>query len=130
MPPLEIELDHDRGVPVYRQIIEAVLAALSTGTLARKEQLPTIHELAGRLGINPNTVARAYKELEREGHITAKRGRGTFASGTPSLPEPGDTNAILAEIYERAVAHGARHGISARDILRYFRRSLHERSDK
>lgn len=85
--PLELDIDYDRGVPVYRQIYEAVITALASGALDREEQLPTIHELAHQLEINPNTVARAYRELEQAGHIVAHRGRGTFpAAEQPPQP--------------------------------------------
>ena len=125
--PLEVEIEYERGLPVYRQIVEAVLAALSTGRLAREEQLPTIHELAARLDVNPNTVARAYRELEREGHIIARRGRGTFAApAPPGSADTVDREAVLRDIYLRAIADGARYAIGAREIARYFRRAAHE----
>src|SRR5688572_5939379 len=78
MPLPPIVLDFDTGVPVYRQIKDAVVAALVRGDLAKDEQLPTIHELARALEVNPNTVARAYRELEASGHLVAERGKGTF----------------------------------------------------
>lgn len=124
--PLALEIDYDRGVPVYRQIVEAVLAALSTGRLATQEQLPTIHELAARLDVNPNTVARAYRELERDGHIVTRRGRGTFAAPLPAAAATVDREAVLRDIYRKAIAEGARHAIGAREIVRYFRRAIHE----
>jgi GntR family transcriptional regulator len=125
--PLEVEIDYERGVPVYRQIVEAVLAARSTRRLASDEQLPTIHDLAARLDVNPNTVARAYRELERGGHIVARRGRGTFAAPLPAGPaEATDREAILRDIYHRAITDGARHAIGAREIARYFRRAAHD----
>jgi GntR family transcriptional regulator len=127
--PFEMQLDYDRGLPVYRQIYEAVVQALSTGRLAKDEQLPTIHDLAARLDINPNTVARAYRDLERDGHIVAKRGRGTFPAAQ-LRPSEGDREAILHDIYTRALADGARHAIGAREIIRYFRKALHEDSSQ
>ncbi len=127
--PLEIELDYDRGVPVYRQIYDRVVAALGTGRLTASEQLPTIVELARRLGINPNTVARAYRDLERDGYIVGQRGRGTFPR--PRTPPDADhRDRILREIYDRAIAEGARHAIDAREIVRYFRRALHDRDSR
>ena len=122
MPPLAIALDYDRGVPVYRQIYEAVLAALASGSLERNEQLPTIHELARELEVNPNTVARAYRELERDGYLASKRGRGTFAAAAPEMPA-GDRSAVLRSIFDRAVAEAARYRISADEVIRFFRKA-------
>src|SRR5512138_502230 len=110
--PLDIHIDYDRGVPVYRQIYEAVTAALASGTLARDEQLPTIHELAHRLAINPNTVARAYRDLDQDGYIVSQRGRGTFPSEERTA-SAADKQRALRTIFDRAIAEAARHGIAA-----------------
>lgn len=120
--PLDFELDYDRGVPVYRQITEAVLAALASGALSRREQLPTIHELAARLGVNPNTVARSYRDLEQQGHIVSQRGRGTFPA-LKAPPKARDRDRVLKEIYDRALAEGARHGLESRHIVDYFKKA-------
>src|SRR5688572_27663021 len=111
--PLDLHIDYDRGIPVYRQIYEAVTAALASGALARDEQLPTIHELAQRLAINPNTVARAYRELDQDGYIVSQRGVGTFPSDHRARPTAADKQRALRSIFERAIAEAARHGISA-----------------
>lgn len=63
-PPFRIALDLHTGVPVYRQIIDQIRGALAAGSLATGDQLPTVRQLAVDLAINPNTVVRAYKELE------------------------------------------------------------------
>lgn len=118
--PFDIEIDYDRGVPVYRQIYDAITAALASGALRRDEQLPTIHELAKRLAINPNTVARAYRELDQGGYISSHRGRGTFPTGEP--PAPTDKEGLLRAIYDRAIGDAARHGIGAPELVRYFRK--------
>ena len=119
--PLDLHIDYDRGVPVYRQIYEAVAAALASGVLARDEQLPTIHELAQKLAINPNTVARAYRELDQDGYIVSHRGRGTFPAeertGTAA-----DKQRALRSIFDRAIAEASRHGISATDVIRFFQK--------
>jgi GntR family transcriptional regulator len=119
--PFDIEIDYDRGVPVYRQIYEAITRALASGVLARDEQLPTIHELADRLSINPNTVARAYRELDQDGFIISHRGRGTFPVAE-RLTTPDDRDGVLRAIYDKAVASAAQHGIGAVDLVRYFRK--------
>ncbi len=66
--------------PLYRQIVEGIAEIIQNGELARGEKLPTVRELAVSLGVNPNTVARAYRELERSGLIETFTGRGTFVS--------------------------------------------------
>jgi len=118
--PLALEIDYDRGLPVYRQIYEAVTTALASGALARDEQLPTIHELAQRLEINPNTVARAYRELEQDGHIVAHRGRGTFPAA--NRPPAADRDGVLRSLYDKIIVEAARHGIGAAEVIRYFRK--------
>ncbi len=123
MPPFKVTLDYDRRIPIYRQIYETVLAALASGALERDEQLPTIHRLAGELGVNPNTVSRAYRDLERDGHIIAKRGRGTFpAGGKPKPPRKQERENILSGLFQRVLAESARHRISVKDLAEYFER--------
>jgi GntR family transcriptional regulator len=122
--PFDVELDYDRGVPVYRQIYEAVVRALASRRLAPSERLPTIHALAEELGINPNTVVRAYKDLERDGHIVSQRGRGTFASESPAQPTTARAREkILRGIYEQATAEAAKHHISPQEVVRYFEKA-------
>lgn len=123
--PLEIELDHARGIPVYRQITDAIVRALANGRLLADEQLPTIAELATRLAINPNTVAKAYRDLEQQGHIVARRGRGTFGAPVPP-PLPDARESILRDLYDRTIQEAAKHSISARDVVRYFRKAAQD----
>lgn len=121
--PLDVALDYDRGIPVYRQIYEAVTSALASGELNKDEQLPTIHELAGNLDVNPNTVARAYRELERDGYIVGKRGVGTFPAEPADDAPRIDRESILRDIFDRAIAEGARYRIGAAEIIRYFKKA-------
>src|SRR3984885_13379264 len=73
-------LDLASGVPVYRQIIDQVLGGMAAGTLAPGTQLPTVRQVAVDLAINPNTVVRAYRELEIRGVLETQQGTGTFIS--------------------------------------------------
>src|SRR5437764_15435042 len=73
-------LDLASGVPVYRQIIDQVLGGMASGTLAPGTQLPTVRQVAVDLAINPNTVIRAYRELEIRGVLESQQGTGTFIS--------------------------------------------------
>src|ERR1700719_862648 len=77
----EFKLDARSGVPVYRQIIDQVLGGISAGSLKAGDQLPTVRQLAVDLAINPNTVVRAYRELEIRGVLATQQGTGTFITG-------------------------------------------------
>jgi|SRR5580700_6277786 GntR family transcriptional regulator len=76
----QLRLDLHSGVPVYRQIIDQVRGGIAAGTLAPGDQLPTVRQLAVDLAINPNTVMRAYRELELGGALETHQGTGTFIS--------------------------------------------------
>ncbi len=81
-------LDSHNGTPMYLQLKEQVKTAVAGGALRPGDQMPSVRELASTLAVNPNTVARAYNDLEREGLLLAERGRGTFvANRNPLLEE-------------------------------------------
>lgn len=115
MPLPPIVIDNESGVPIYRQIGDAILHALARQELRSDERMPTIHQLARDLGVNPNTIARAYRELEQSGHLIGERGRGTFPVVQPANKEgrAGDLRKIAA----RALADCARQGFTAADLL-------------
>ena len=75
---VHLRIEHKSGVPMYIQIQEQLRSLIATNRLVPGDQLPTIRELSVELTVNPNTVARAYSELEREGLLTTQQGRGTF----------------------------------------------------
>lgn len=75
-------VDASSSVPIYVQIVDQVKSATASGLLKAGEQLPSVRELAISLTVNPNTIARAYQELERDGIIYTSRGRGTFVADT------------------------------------------------
>ncbi len=77
---IQIRLEPGSGVPVYRQIIDQVMAGVAAGVLAPGSQLATVRQLAVDLAVNPNTVLRAYKELEIRGLVSTQQGSGTFVT--------------------------------------------------
>jgi GntR family transcriptional regulator len=87
--PAVLTVDPRSGVPIYLQIIEQVKRSIALGVLQIGEQLPTVKQLAIDLTVNPNTVARAYRELERDRVIETSPGRGSFvrANGVAELPK-------------------------------------------
>jgi GntR family transcriptional regulator len=117
----QLAIDDVSPVPVYAQLHEQLLAAVARGTLRRGEQLPSVRDVAATLGINPNTVNRAYAELEREGVVETRRGRGTFVAAAPSR---GSTLTRLAEIAKRFVARARALGYDGPQILGAVRKEL------
>jgi DNA-binding transcriptional regulator YhcF (GntR family) len=79
---IQFHLDPSSGVATYLQIVQQVKEALRLGTLDVGDQLPTVREVVADLAINPNTVAKAYRDLEREGLVVARQGRGTFIASS------------------------------------------------
>jgi GntR family transcriptional regulator len=79
---IEFHLDPRSGVATYLQIVQQVKEAIRLGTISVGDQLPTVREVVADLAINPNTVAKAYRDLEREGLVVARQGRGTFVAST------------------------------------------------
>ncbi len=91
---IEFYIDAHSGVPPYLQLIQQVRRALKLGLLFEGDQLPTVKEVVGRLAINPNTVSKAYRELEHEGLVVARVGVGTFIATSLS----NDSLAALAPL--------------------------------
>jgi GntR family transcriptional regulator len=112
------------GVPIYLQLMEQVKHGIETGALRPGEQLPGIRPLAEELVINPNTVAKAYRELEHEGVIELRHGAGAFVSANPRAKKLTDKlragQAIVAETVERLRARG----VTDEEIRRLFEAAL------
>lgn len=110
-------LDLRSGVPVYRQLIDQVLAALATGSLGAGDRLPTVRQVAVELAINPNTVVRAYKELEIRGVLTTQQGTGTFIADTQVQPDEIERQRRLSQIVGEFVARAGSEGFSIKELL-------------
>ena len=95
---IEFHLDARSGVPTYLQIVQQVQQALRLGILHPGDQLPTVKEVVASLAINPNTVLKAYRELDLEGLTEGRRGQGTFVSSTLPPLEPDRVDALRASL--------------------------------
>ena len=111
------------GVPIYLQLMEQVKHAVETGALRAGDQLPGIRPLAEELVINPNTVAKAYRELEHEGVIELRHGAGAFVSASAQTKKPTDTKAAQA-IVAAAVEKLHSRGVTDDEIRRLFEAEL------
>lgn len=106
-------VDDASVLPVYAQLQQQFIAAIGRGELRRGEQLPSVRDVAATLGINPNTVNRAYAELERDGMVATRRGRGTFVASARSASDV----KRLVEIAERFVSHARSLGYEGTQIV-------------
>jgi GntR family transcriptional regulator len=95
---IEFRLSSRSGVPTYLQLVHQVRQAVRLGVLQPGDQLPTVKSVVASLAINPNTVLKAYRELDREGLVEARPGQGTFVSrALPPMP-PGDYARLQAAL--------------------------------
>ena len=93
--PLGLKVDARSPIPIRRQLSEQLKHAIEGGGIARDQALPSIRELAGSLGINPNTVARVIEDLKRSGHVEARRGRGVFVAPVAPVGPAGPVGPAL-----------------------------------
>ena len=112
------------GVPIYLQLMEQVKHAIETGALRPGEQLPGIRPLAEELVINPNTVAKAYRELEHEGVIDLRHGAGAFVSGNARSRKQADKLRAAQQIVETAIEQLRTRGLSDEEIRRLVEAEL------
>jgi GntR family transcriptional regulator len=110
-------LDDSSGVPVYRQLIDQVTGAMASGTLAAGNQLPTVRQVAVDLAINPNTVMRAYRELEIRGILETQQGTGTFISRQKPKRPDAERQRQLAQLVSDFLARAGAAGFTVEELL-------------
>ena len=119
---MEFLIDHKSGVPFYRQIIEMIKFGIARGDLAPGDRLPTVRQLAVDLSINPNTVIRAYRELEIEGVLETHQGSGTFIGTKKPEIDRLEKQRMLDQILTDLLARASSYGLSMDDVLEGLRR--------
>ena len=110
-------LDLHTGVPVYRQLIDQVRAGIASGTLSSGDQLPTVRQLAVDLAINPNTVMRAYRELELGGLLETHQGTGTFISDRKPEKQSAERERQLARMAAEFAARAGAAGFTLEELI-------------
>jgi len=106
-----------RGVPIYIQLMEQIRRAVAGGILSPEEQLPPVRDLSLQLSINPNTISRAYQELEREGVVYTMRGRGTFVAGPASTLTDQERRRRLDQAVEKLLVDAYHLGCTPGEVL-------------
>ena len=125
---MELSIDPKSGVPFYRQIIEQVKFAIASGNLAAGDRLPTVRQLAVDLSINPNTVIRAYRELEIEGVLDTHQGSGTFVSEREPSIDAMERQRMLDQILTELLARASGYGFTLDEVLEGLRQRKEESS--
>ena len=114
-------LDLHSGTPVYRQIMDQVRGGIASGMLRAGDQLPTVRQLAVDLAINPNTVVRAYRELELGGLLETHQGTGTFISEQKMKRADAERERQLAQIVADCVARAGAAGFTVDELIEQLR---------
>jgi GntR family transcriptional regulator len=114
-------LDAHSGVPVYRQLIDQVQAAIASGALAAADQLPTVRQVAVDLAINPNTVSRAYREMEIRGLLDTQQGTGTFVADRKVEYSKDDRERMLGQLVGEFVSRAGAAGFTLKQLLKALR---------
>jgi GntR family transcriptional regulator len=123
-------LDLHSGVPVYRQIIDQVLGGIASGRLEVGDQLPTVRQVAVDLAINPNTVVRAYRELEIRGVLETQQGTGTFIARTRPKQDDAERGRRLSQLVSEFVARAGSAGFTVDELKEQLNELLAETKRK
>ena len=118
-----LTIEFSSGIPVYKQIINFIYSEIGKGFLREGDRLPTIKELTDKLGVNPNTIAKAYRELDLKGVIASRRGNGSFVSaltGKPAKLTNQEKQTKLNEIFGRIISEVKSCGITETELLKHI----------
>ncbi|MDQ6946508.1 MAG: GntR family transcriptional regulator [Actinomycetota bacterium] len=126
---IEFRLDSTSGVTTYWQLVQQVRQAVRVGRLRAGDQLPTVREVVAKLAINPNTVLKAYRELERDNLVSSRPGQGTFVTKA-ARAMPSTAHAALRRSLERWVLSARQAGLDTENIRAIVATTLQESEEK
>src|SRR6185295_5329648 len=118
---MDLLVDAASHTPIYEQVVAQVRALVASGRLLAGERLPSVRGLAERLLINPNTVARAYRELERDGVVVSRQGHGVFVNDQASPFRAAQRRRMLATSIDRLFAEAAQLGLEPAEVVELVR---------
>ena len=123
---IEFGLDVKSGVPFHRQIVDQIKYGIASQRLLPGEQLPTVRELAVGLQVNPNTIRKAYSELEILGILDTQQGTGTFVGKREVEIGAAEKSRMLKQICDELVARGNQYGFTLKEIVSHLNRRLED----
>jgi GntR family transcriptional regulator len=129
-PFFQFRLDLRSGVPVYRQLIDQVRAGIASGSLTAGDQLPTVRQLAVDLAINPNTVLRAYRELELGELLETQQGTGTFITQKKPHRDDVERERQLSQLVGEFLARAGAAGFTIEELLQQLRELMQEQAQR
>ena len=127
---MQFHVRSESGEPIYQQLMRQIKHAITSGALKPGDRLPTVRELAARLIVNPNTVARTYGELERDGLVEGKTGRGTFVKYAPPGMLLQERRRRLQPFIDQLVAEAYALGFSTKELLVEIQTTLQKHRDR
>ena len=121
---MQFRIDNTSERPVYQQIIDQIKHDIALGRLIKDEKLPTVRQLAKQLAINPNTIAKAYRQLEQEGIIVTKPGAGAFVANLDSNLSKSVRKKIVSEELERIAVEAFHMQVDRQTLLEWFENTV------
>ncbi len=121
---MQIRIDNASDRPVYQQIIDQIKRDIALGRLIKDEKLPTVRQLAGQLAINPNTIAKAYRQLEQEGIINTRPGSGAFVANLDSNLNRSVRRKLICEDLERIAVEAYHMQIDSQTLQEWFKSTI------
>jgi GntR family transcriptional regulator len=122
---VNLKIDTSGGAPIYLQIVDQIKRSVAVGRLKPEDPLPSVRQLALDLTINPNTVARAYLELEHQGFIYKRQGQGTYVCAQALPAARRERNKIVAGLFEKAIVEAVNFGMPASEISAIYEQIMH-----
>jgi GntR family transcriptional regulator len=121
---MQFNINHSSDRPVYEQIMDQIKRDIALGRLIKNEKLPTVRQLAGQIAINPNTIAKAYRQLEQEGIIVTKAGAGAFVANLDSNLSRSVRKKLISEELERIAVEAYHMQIDRQALSEWFENAV------
>ena len=115
------KIDHHSDIPIYRQMIGTIVAAIESNEIGVGDKLPSIRELSAQLKINPNTTAKVYRELELRGYVESRAGSGCFIRHLDAKAAAAEKKARLQQLYEKLLGEAKAQRIDEADLIRFVK---------
>jgi len=118
---MKLKVDPHSAIPIYKQMIAAIVAAIESDQITTGDKLPSIRELSAQLKINPNTTAKVYRELELRGFVESRAGSGCFVRPLDEEAAAAERKARMQQLFDKLLGEAKAHRIDEADFLRFVR---------